>query len=153
MFIFYSNRRRHTMCELVTGNQTCALQISWSGAGAPESPPDPCRRPQCHGRRKSAAPRWHPIRSDRRHAPWRYRGTGPPHPAANAGRSWQSTDGKSVVSGQSVSVRVDLGGRRIIKKNKRTKQDIIGAQKNIDDYIKVKTVNTVKKEIMTLIYR
>src|SRR3546814_11238129 len=29
-----------------------------------------------------------------------------------------STDRKSVVSGKSVSVRVDLGGRRIIKKNK-----------------------------------
>src|SRR3546814_17124849 len=30
-------------------------------------------------------------------------------------------DRKSVVSGKSVSVRVDLGGRRIIKKKKRTK--------------------------------
>src|SRR3546814_11152015 len=31
------------------------------------------------------------------------------------------TDRKSVVSGKSVSVRVDLGGRRIIKKNKQKK--------------------------------
>src|SRR3546814_12917163 len=31
-------------------------------------------------------------------------------------------DRKSVVSGKSVSVRVDLGGRRIIKKKKRTKK-------------------------------
>src|SRR3546814_17843656 len=31
-----------------------------------------------------------------------------------------SRDRKSVVSGKSVSVRVDLGGRRIIKKYKRT---------------------------------
>src|SRR3546814_18377766 len=30
------------------------------------------------------------------------------------------TDRKSVVSGKSVSVRVDLGGRRIIKKKKNT---------------------------------
>src|SRR3546814_18509116 len=30
------------------------------------------------------------------------------------------SDRKSVVSGQSVSVRVDLGGRRIIKKTKNT---------------------------------
>src|SRR3546814_16594189 len=30
-------------------------------------------------------------------------------------------DRKSVVSGKSVSVRVDLGGRRIIKKNNQTK--------------------------------
>src|SRR3546814_11142024 len=37
----------------------------------------------------------------------------------------QIGDRKSVVSGKSVSVRVDLGGRRIIKKNKRhnTKQE------------------------------
>src|SRR3546814_19498588 len=34
------------------------------------------------------------------------------HPAAG------HTDRKSVVSGKSVSVRVDLGGRRIIKQNK-----------------------------------
>src|SRR3546814_17713629 len=31
------------------------------------------------------------------------------------------TDRKSVVSGKSVSVRVDLGGRRIIKKKKKKK--------------------------------
>src|SRR3546814_21146576 len=31
-------------------------------------------------------------------------------------------DRKSVVSGKSVSVRVDLGGRRIIKKKKKTKK-------------------------------
>src|SRR3546814_20376076 len=31
-------------------------------------------------------------------------------------------DRKSVVSGKSVSVRVDLGGRRIIKKKKKTQQ-------------------------------
>src|SRR3546814_17383890 len=39
-----------------------------------------------------------------------------------AGRGWCSTiqgiDRKSVVKGKSVSVRVDLGGRRIIKKKK-----------------------------------
>src|SRR3546814_14255939 len=32
-------------------------------------------------------------------------------------------DRKSVVSGKSVSVRVDLGGRRIIKKTKKNKQN------------------------------
>src|SRR3546814_1335457 len=46
-----------------------------------------------------------------------------------AGRSWRSSsasggrpgraDRKSVVSGKSVSVRVDLGGRRIIKKKNK----------------------------------
>src|SRR3546814_19643847 len=35
-------------------------------------------------------------------------------------RACSTTDRKSVVSGKSVSVRVDLGGRRIIKKKKQT---------------------------------
>src|SRR3546814_1520401 len=29
---FFSSRRRHTRCALVTGVQTCALPISWSSA-------------------------------------------------------------------------------------------------------------------------
>src|SRR3546814_14006403 len=40
--------------------------------------------------------------------------------------TWQIVtleDRKSVVSGKSVSVRVDLGGRRIIKKKKQTKHN------------------------------
>src|SRR3546814_1469783 len=28
---FFSSRRRHTRCALVTGVQTCALPISWKG--------------------------------------------------------------------------------------------------------------------------
>src|SRR3546814_18628964 len=39
-----------------------------------------------------------------------------PDRATHAGH-FRSADRKSVVSGKSVSVRVDLGGRRIIKKN------------------------------------
>src|SRR3546814_16874916 len=42
--------------------------------------------------------------------------------AANATLGELEVDRKSVVSGKSVSVRVDLGGRRIIKK-KHTKQN------------------------------
>src|SRR3546814_1177114 len=30
-FFFFSSRRRHTRCALVTGVQTCALPISWRG--------------------------------------------------------------------------------------------------------------------------
>src|SRR3546814_19450143 len=41
--------------------------------------------------------------------------------AAGAGLLIVNVDRKSVVSGKSVSVRVDLGGRRIIKKKKNTK--------------------------------
>src|SRR3546814_15942197 len=36
-------------------------------------------------------------------------------------RARDGADGKSVVKGTSVSVRVDLGGRRLIKKKKRQK--------------------------------
>src|SRR3546814_12159404 len=39
--------------------------------------------------------------------------------AAEAGDRRRGQDRKSVVSGKSVSVRVDLGGRRIIKKKKK----------------------------------
>src|SRR3546814_999053 len=31
LFFFFSSRRRHTRCALVTGVQTCALPISWPG--------------------------------------------------------------------------------------------------------------------------
>src|SRR3546814_8180843 len=30
VFFFFSSRRRHTRCALVTGVQTCALPISWT---------------------------------------------------------------------------------------------------------------------------
>src|SRR3546814_11290148 len=30
-YFFFSSRRRHTRCALVTGVQTCALPISWFG--------------------------------------------------------------------------------------------------------------------------
>src|SRR3546814_7972412 len=32
--VFFSSRRRHTRCALVTGVQTCALPIFWRGTGA-----------------------------------------------------------------------------------------------------------------------
>src|SRR3546814_14599753 len=31
LFFFFSSRRRHTRCALVTGVQTCALPICWLG--------------------------------------------------------------------------------------------------------------------------
>src|SRR3546814_13892352 len=47
-----------------------------------------------------------------------------PHEQAvrKPGRNLSPADRKSVVEGKSVSVRVDLGGRRIIKKKKKKKQ-------------------------------
>src|SRR3546814_12071021 len=81
------------------------------------------RRPpsisSCHRRRESeATPRHHRRRREANDA------SGSP-PAADRERSDPDReDRKSVVEGKSVSVRVDLGGRRIIKKktNKRKKE-------------------------------
>src|SRR3546814_17365189 len=39
MLLFFSSRRRHTRCALVTGVQTCALPISF--AGRPRGEPTP----------------------------------------------------------------------------------------------------------------
>src|SRR3546814_20131405 len=36
-FVFFSSRRRHTMCALVTGVQTCALPISIADVDAPQT--------------------------------------------------------------------------------------------------------------------
>src|SRR3546814_14795231 len=58
-------------------------------------------------------------------APNKVRIIAPPLFRRTAERAWlsgslaQIRDRKSVVSGKSVSVRVDLGGRRIIKQHKR----------------------------------
>src|SRR3546814_8550174 len=95
---FFSSRRRHTRCALVTGVQTCALPIcclsETEGAGG-------------------ALPRGV---------------VGGARDTAESGRHRRcrrgflaEADRKSVVSGKSVSVRVDLGGRRIITK----KQELI----------------------------
>src|SRR3546814_11351148 len=45
-------------------------------------------------------------------------GAGEPFGALRVGDDQRRLDRKSVVAGKSVSVRVDLGGRRIIKKQK-----------------------------------
>src|SRR3546814_3335966 len=37
-YFFFSSRRRHTRCALVTGVQTCALPISLNSASAPLPP-------------------------------------------------------------------------------------------------------------------
>src|SRR3546814_5094601 len=34
LLFFFSSRRRHTRCALVTGVQTCALPISWANSWA-----------------------------------------------------------------------------------------------------------------------
>src|SRR3546814_12107470 len=108
-FFFLSSRRRHTRCALVTVVQMCALPISVHR-------PSRARRPALHGQRQTGQ------RSALR---WRARtGLLPPAPPSRD-RSCRGTarrrppmrrDRKSVVEGKSVSVRVDLGGSRIITK-------------------------------------
>src|SRR3546814_19667015 len=59
--------------------------------------------------------------AERRTPPWRappLRGRSPPRIGCKACRRG-GRDRKSVVEGKSVSVRVDLGGRRIIKKKRK----------------------------------
>src|SRR3546814_15197478 len=121
LFFLFTSRRRHTICALVTGVQTCALPISAS-ARPDGSCPSPCRR----SRPFPAAGNHRARRVRRRRGPPPGRS---PRRAATADRARASPhyrhpprDRQSVVEGKSVSVRGDHGGRRILnKKNKHKK--------------------------------
>src|SRR3546814_12495895 len=120
VLFFFSSRRRHTRCALVTGVQTCALPILGHRRKPvliEGDPHDPLVAP--HARTTPAAvlmpvvDRSEPtviltVRAD----------TVTRHAGQIAFPGGRVDDRKSVVSGKSVSVRVDLGGRRIITKNK-----------------------------------
>src|SRR3546814_19815829 len=98
---FFSSRRRHTRCALVTGVQTCALPICSVDAEGRPLFVDP-----------NAAD--NPIELDQTRI---YFGElSPSHSVVNTNQPEIDGDRKSVVEGKSVSVRVDLGGRGIIKK-------------------------------------
>src|SRR3546814_15128089 len=122
LMLFFSSRRRHTRCALVTGVQTCALPIL---SGADDRGDDrrrtdapmavACDRRAC-GRgglepvddRHRRRARYARLAVDRRLYPSAWRRRSP------------ARDRESVVSGKSVSVSVDLGGRRIIKQKKQS---------------------------------
>src|SRR3546814_16856937 len=106
-FFFFASRRRHTRCALVTGVQTCALPISdlLSQVFEPFFRAQPGRIQTTPGAGLGLA--------IAREIVERAGGTLTIENGAQGDR-------KSVVEGKSVSVRVDLGGRRIIKKKKRT---------------------------------
>src|SRR3546814_18223649 len=116
LLLFFSSRRRHTRCALVTGVQTCALPISDPSSSAAQLRRDFRHVPALFARHlqfqrrrlaRAVGPR------DRRRAVGRA--------AAYLGNIEQTlADRKSVVWGKSVSVRVDLGGCRIIKKKQIT---------------------------------
>src|SRR3546814_11412600 len=114
---FFSSRRRHTRCALVTGVQTCALPICVPqriGAerllafrGLMHLPVEPDITPVAVGEERRSE-----LRMIER---------------ARHDDALRLGDRKSVVVGKSVSVRVDLGGRRMKKKtnqNKSTENEI-----------------------------
>src|SRR3546814_17359034 len=105
MFFFFSSRRRHTRCALVTGVQTCALPISVRLRRT-----SPRRRHRIKGR-DAHPPALRPYMRNCRLT-------------ASTKNRRRNGDRKSVVKGKSVSVRVDLGGRRIIKTKKKAEQKL-----------------------------
>src|SRR3546814_17039701 len=116
---FFSSRRRHTICALVTGVQTCLFrskQPDAFGCGAYQTAADI----EDISRDLGFAPTM-PISVGisvfvtwyRRE--WMKRQEAEPRSECGA---YQRRDRKSGVKGKSVSVRVDLGGGRIIKKKK-----------------------------------
>src|SRR3546814_13958404 len=92
-FFFFSSIRRHTRCALVTGVQTCALPISGKAR----------TRQQLLYQQPAQGAEQHDARQ---------RET----PVTVMQQALNPEDRNSVVSGKSVSVRVDIGGRRIIKR-------------------------------------
>src|SRR3546814_18059581 len=106
---FFSSRRRHTRCALVTGVQTCALPISLVAVDAAAAH---CDHPSLLMSLLPGALRLDDRGADDR-ADLLARQLVRIHRLPVAAQ-----DRKSVVEGKSVSVRVELGVRRIIK-NKR----------------------------------
>src|SRR3546814_4781769 len=110
LLFFFSSRRRHTSCALVTGVQTCALPISspWLRHGEGQFV---ALRPR-FGAGKPCAMLPSRTRTEivNIHASCVAAGNGGVLILGNSG------DRKSVGWGKSVSLRVDIGGRRIIKK-------------------------------------
>src|SRR3546814_17872160 len=107
-YFICSSRRRHTRCALVTGVQTCALPICVAAGEAADALGVVAPHPHAGGEPAGEAEEPAVLVRGRRARLDRDR-TADLRGAAGAG------DRKSVVSGKSVSVRVDLGGSQTIK--------------------------------------
>src|SRR3546814_17088670 len=114
ILFFVSSRRRHTRCALVTGVQTCALPIYVAN----QIIADLLRIAIRQAIIKPLAGALGLGFAD-----------GGEIPGFASGGMFAG-DRKSVVSGKSVSVRVALGGRRIIKKKIREEISSYDAQNN-----------------------
>src|SRR3546814_17361028 len=139
LFFFFSSRRRHTRCALVTGVQTCALPIS---AGVVRGHPGSGSLLDFRGlfirhkegfvrllnRPTSGARAMETLAPMRPSSPIFSTRARQLHPA------WQlrQEDRKSVVEGKSVSVRVDLGGRRINKKKTSINKELRESRHRIE---------------------
>src|SRR3546814_11824014 len=132
----FSSRRRHTRCALVTGVQTCALPICrnigrissstatllfcssavWpllNGAGW---------LTRCCSSIRTVSLPWLTAAGPTRTALLMTTVPVRALTMTRAGGSAETTGRKSVESGKSGSVRVDLGGRRLLKKKKQSRQ-------------------------------
>src|SRR3546814_17154718 len=114
----FSSRRRHTRCALVTGVQTCALPICSKRREIPEEA-------------RAAIVR---IYEGFLNGESGFGDVAKIFDVTDFG--YREIDRKRVVSGKSVSVRVDLGGRRIIKKNKQKMYNKQRTQRNPRTYNK-----------------
>src|SRR3546814_3535169 len=106
LYLFFSSRRRHTRCALVTGVQTCALPISCRDRAQPVDVAVVVGAEHVDAFVEAALALVDVIRGVGREI--RLLAVAP-------------EDRKSVLSGKRVSVRVELGGRRIIKKKTEVK--------------------------------
>src|SRR3546814_19518099 len=113
MLFVFSSRRRHTRCALVTGVQTCALPIySVVGGNVPKEY-IPGVEKGLKGSIDSGQLSGFPVTDLKAEL---YDG---------AYHDVDSRDRKSGVEGTSVSVRVDIGGRRILKTNQSSTKSCI----------------------------
>src|SRR3546814_15875296 len=131
---FFSSRRRHTRCALVTGVQTCALPIygaegddgSSTSAQRRAGPGNAANQGRSGGRgitrpARSEAKEGRGNPPDRQARPQ----SGRDGPAlATGGRNRpRSRDRKSVVEGKRGSVRCNPGWRLLIKKQRQTSRE------------------------------